>query len=78
MRVSVRKNDPGYKAFLENKGRILVFLDGQPITGRCITADEEEGLVLCNALLDGKPYLNEEKTEVVTELLEGKVEVRII
>jgi hypothetical protein len=74
MRTSVLKDDPGYKNFAF--GKYNIFLDGRPVR-LCITADEEEGFVLVHAVGDdGKPYLNETRTETVKIRFQGKVEIQ--
>ncbi len=45
MRLSIRESDPGYDARACQS--CTVFVDGVDVTGRCYTADEEEGKVWC-------------------------------
>ena len=45
MRVSVRKEDPGYVE--DTVGNCTIFVNGIDVTNRCHTADEEEGKAWC-------------------------------
>lgn len=55
MRLSVRKNDPGYSPAAFGA---KVTLNGVPLDN-CITADEELGVALCYDVdASGKPYLD--------------------
>lgn len=73
MRSSVLKDDPGYVNF--EYGKYEVFLNGKHLRF-VITADEEEGFVLAHKPGPfGVPYLNDEGTETVKEILYGRVEI---
>ena len=72
MRLSVRRNDPGYhpEAFGAE-----VYLDGQ-IIDDCITADEEKGEVFIlkrNTL--GEYIINAEGANIAEERKTGKVQI---
>lgn len=74
MRLSIREEDPGYNDDATRHCRVL--LDGVDVTGRCHTADEEEGKVWCykwNA--EGKPFVDPDHPDkgAVEEILTGKV-----
>lgn len=71
MRVSVVKGDPGYKNVTHN---INVYLDGNKVD-RCITADDQLGLVVVYVFRDGKYVLNGD--EVATEIMTGDVRIEI-
>lgn len=77
MRLSVRKDDPGYPAWsrIDQKAEVRVYLDGIQVE-ECITADEEAGYVLCNKLKNGKPFITKTQ-EVATEKRHGRVEIRV-
>lgn len=75
MRISVRKDDPGYQA---NAFDYCVFLDGKELE-QCFTADEELGLAYCyQATSNGVPIVDrsgpEPKLKEITR--RGKVEIR--
>lgn len=75
MRVSVRKDDPGYKNFF---GVILyeAYLDGKKVEN-VVTADEETGEVFFHARDEhGEFILNEAKDAIIEKRLTGKVEIR--
>ncbi len=76
MRVSVRENDPGYK----NINIALscdIFVNGEAVTARCHTADDEKGKAYC-FLWDekGQVFLNGITKEPAEEVLVGKVEIK--
>jgi hypothetical protein len=74
MRLSVLKDDPGYKNFVP--GKYQVYLNDRPIR-LCITADEETGFVLCHgADENGNPDVNKEGTETTKITFYGKVEIK--
>jgi hypothetical protein len=73
MRLSVRKNDPGY-----NKHAVWAhpYLDGKPLK-HCVTADEETGEAwVFKTDENGRPMLNEFMDELPLERLTGSVEIR--
>lgn len=82
MRVSIRPTDPGYANFL-GVGLHHVYLNGSRVID-CITADEEEGLIVRYARDEWGRYVlqrvldNEgnEYSEIVLETVRGKVEIR--
>lgn len=72
MRLSVRKNDPGYS---RHSYRAKVFVDGKQIHN-CFTADEEIGEAFCHAVdSDGKVFLAEDGISLATIVLKGKVQI---
>ncbi|MCW5695781.1 MAG: hypothetical protein KIS96_03490 [Bauldia sp.] len=72
MRISVDKNDPGYRSYASAPG-VTVFLDGAEVRG-CITADEEVGEVVCFRFDSaGRPVLRGE--EIATEVRRGSVRI---
>ena len=74
MRVSVRKDDPGYDPILTLDCKVLV--DGVDVTNRCYTADEEKGTAWCYKLNDEKQKFYDSVTdEAAQETLHGKVEI---
>lgn len=74
MRVSVDKADPGYRV---DAYQFQAFLDGQEISTRCVTADEDVGEVVVFVLDEqGNLQVNEQRDAVVKETLRGKVEIR--
>ena len=76
MRLSVRKQDPGFNPHLSMRAQVL--LDGTDVTDRCFTADEDAGKVwLFVKDENGKFVLNQDRTEVVEQELNGRVEIRI-
>lgn len=77
MRVSVRKGDLGYKHF-DIALNCDVFVDGEAVTDRCHTADEEEGKAYCYLWNEkGKVFLDATKQEAAEEILTGKVEIKL-
>ena len=82
MRVSCRPTDPGYANFL-GYGLHHVYLNGTRIIG-CITADEEQGLIVRYARDEWGKYVlqrvvdaeGNEHPELVLETVRGKVEIR--
>jgi hypothetical protein len=74
MRLSAKRSEPGYHpaAFRPD---ILILLDGEEIHG-VVTADDEEGYLLCHDLdKDGKPRLDETRREILTIERRGRVEI---
>ena len=73
MRVSIRKEDPGYNLAVAYTCTIL--LDGKDITLNCFTADEEKGIAMCyKRNSEGKVYIDNEK--LAEEILYGEIEIR--
>lgn len=75
MRLSVRKDDPGYSPTAQRNAE--AFLDGKKVD-HCFTADEETGEVfLYRTDKDGHPYRDPENPDrLATERLTGEVEIR--
>ena len=79
MRISIRKDDPGYDYRTTlRRGHgwdVSIFVDGVDVTGRCHTADEEEGKAWCfkhNEL--GIPFTDPDFPDrAVEKVLTGKV-----
>ena len=72
MRVTVDRRDPAYDP--EHR-RAIVFLDGKRVE-RCITADDEAGLVVVHPVDDaGKIIIDREKDEAVRQELRGRVRI---
>lgn len=71
MRVSVDKNDKAYSN--ENYFNTGVKLDGNVLT-HCITADTDEGMVVCFALDENGRVIRAEE-ELKKETLYGVVEI---
>ena len=73
MRLSVRKDDPGFNQ--EATLHCSIFVNGVNVTERCHTADEEEGKAWCfkhNEL--GRPFTDPNFPDrAVEEVLTGKV-----
>lgn len=79
MRISLRREDPGFTADFNH---LTVFFNGQPQsreTGReVITADEDRGEVLYYAYRDGRPIAHPVKRLTILERVEnGRVEIRL-
>ena len=73
MRLSVRKDDPGYNP---RARRYQPYLDGERVL-HCFTADEELGRVWCHkTAANGKYIVDRVKNEILTEMKCGKVEIR--
>ncbi len=67
MKITV-KDDPVWS-------HVLIFLDDRLIKWP-ISANEEQGVILLYALKDdGRPYLNEQKDDVVKQVLWGRVDI---
>lgn len=76
MRLSVDQNDPGYQPDKILMARVM--FNGQPITD-CVTADEEEGMVLRYARnADGKFIMVVGTDEALLERLFGRVSIYVI
>ncbi|KKL12373.1 hypothetical protein LCGC14_2536410 [marine sediment metagenome] len=77
MRLSVRKDDPGFDYAKACNCKIVV--DGDDVTSICYTADEEKGMAWCLALnSDGENYVDEATGETAEVILQGKVEIIIL
>lgn len=75
MRVSVRKNDPGYHPMASQFG-FKILLNGEDMTCRCHTADEEEGRLYCYDVNDNGHMYIDQLTQLPAEVtLYGKVEI---
>lgn len=72
MRVSVDKNDKGY---VEDSWAYQPYLNGEKVSF-CITADEEEGIVLVEEYDEnGKVVLDERCENIRTKILRGEVKI---
>lgn len=75
MRISVRRDDPGYHPMAINGG-FQILLDGEDVTNICHTADEEEGRVYGYALnKDGDKYIDPDTGFAAEHVMLGEVEV---
>lgn len=73
MRVSVRREDPGYR---EDYRNVRILLDGKDVTGMCHTADEEEGRVYGYAMdLFGNKFVDPITDLPAEHVLYGRVEI---
>ncbi|MNV42787.1 hypothetical protein D3C71_1344740 [compost metagenome] len=77
MRLSIDKRDPGFShRAVGLKARI--YLDGVEQT-HCVTADEEEGLIVRYRLNEaGKPIVDEANEAFVLETARGKVQIDLL
>jgi hypothetical protein len=57
-------------------GVYQAFLDGVDVSNRRFYADDESGIVKCNALREGKPYLDPETAKVAETVSTGRVVIR--
>ena len=74
MRLSVKKEDPGYH---RTAHRYRAFLNGAKVD-HCFTADEEMGILWrYKTDQNGKVLLDETKTELLIDQLFGQVELRL-
>jgi len=74
MRVSCRKDDPGYDPVLCMHVKILC--DGVDITNRCYMADEEEGKAFCFSLNEkGEKFFNSAINAVAKEVCLGEIKI---
>ena len=74
MRMSVKKDDPGYHK--KAQWRYQPFLDGKKVD-HCFTADEDQGYVMVHKTDDsGKIMLKEDKSGIAVKQLFGRVELR--
>ena len=72
MRISADRSDPGFDHSYRSA---IVFLNGKRVQ-RCITADEDLGVVIVHAVgADGNVIFDREKGEVVREEVRGSVRV---
>lgn len=78
MRLSTEEGDPGHCAWCELRAtehHVVVLLDGAAVD-RCVTADEELGVVtVCVVDRDGRPTIAED--EFVYDTLSGAVRIVI-
>jgi len=75
MRLSCRKDDPGYdeEAIIKE----YEFTCDGKVVEYVITIDEEKGFIFCYALDDnGKPKRTEDGNNLQTMVLRGKVKIR--
>ena len=73
MRVSVRENDAGYVNYRLGQRS---FLNGEEVTFKCFTADEERGEVHVFKLNErGVPYYDPREDEIPWEILRGEVRI---
>jgi hypothetical protein len=80
VRISCRKSEPGYVEWLRGGGfgAWRVYLDGVEQRD-VIAADDSTGCVeVMRRDRDGNFVLNDEKKEVVRDVLRGKVELRAV
>ena len=76
MRLSVRKDDPGYDA--EALKDCRAFVDGIEVTDRCVTADEEEGKAWCfKHNEEGRAFVDDATGNPAEEILTGDVVIMI-
>lgn len=74
MRISIRKNDPGYHLLAH---KCSPMLNGEEIR-HCFTADEETGECFCYKTDDkDNIILNDSKTEIVEIVRKGDVKIII-
>ena len=76
MRLSVVKEDPGYRGSFTP---CSILVDGIDITSRCYTADEELRKAWCFMHNEeGRTFVDpNDPSRAATELLEGKVEIEL-
>lgn len=72
MRMSIRADDPGYENY-QRYGRSTVFLGGKEVRF-CITADEEEGMVVRYKTYSDSSLMVA-NGEIQQETLKGKVKI---
>ncbi len=76
MRLSIREGDPGYN--WKESIKCKIFVDGEDITDRCFTADEELGeAYVYKPGPDGKAYYDRLTNSIPQETLTGKVEIKL-
>lgn len=74
MRVSARRDDPGYQ--VDACWAYKILLDGEDVTTGCHTADEEKGMVIGYCVdASGQPYLDEATGFAAEQTMYGKVEI---
>ncbi len=80
MRLSVRKGDPGHRAYKAMPRNVLVRVRLNGIEQhRCFTADTRRGFVLLSALgPDGEYMLNARRESVVMRRLHGRVDIELV
>lgn len=77
-RVSIETDDSGEAAYqlALRRGDVIVLLDGVE-QRNCLTADSVEGFVKRYATASGKLLYNSNKSQALTEIVKGKVEIVI-
>ena len=74
MRLSIFKDDPGYPGYYPIAD---VLVDGKPVS-HCVTADEELGLAICQALdSDGEIMLTDDGEDVLLMERYGEVKIAV-
>ena len=73
MRLSVRKEDAGYDP--DTCMHAKVFVDGEEVSSRCFTADEEEGKAWCYKLNDEGEKFVRDGIKIAEEVLTGEVKI---
>lgn len=71
MRISTNSDDAGYTRTIAG---VVIRCDGRALS-HVITADDETGYILRLQHQDGQFVLNDDKTDILTEELHGKVEI---
>lgn len=72
MRISCDPTDPGYRS---NASRYRVTVDGAEPQA-CITADDVEGMVICNVIENGVPITDpNNRHEFLTITIYGRIEI---
>lgn len=75
MRISVKKDDPGYTPEMALR-RFEVLFNGVPLR-HCVTADEGAGEAVVHDLdANGRPMLDRERRQVVTRTVRGHIVIR--
>lgn len=71
MRISANSDDAGYTRTMPG---VVILCNGKALS-HVITADDETGYILRLQHQDGQFVLNDDKTDVLTEELHGRVEI---
>lgn len=74
MRVSAYEHDDAYVPMSTNPPRFIAVLDGA-VVHKCVTADEELGMVIRYKMVDGNYVKTPAMDDVERETLHGKVEI---
>lgn len=80
MRLSINRDDPGYRAYKALPANVApkITLDGQEV-GHVLTADTRLGYILaCKLDAQGWPQLNARKTEILRQQLRGAVAIDLV